>query len=289
MPELPEVAALVEALDRRLAGHQVAGVRLASITVAKTADPPLDRLTGHTLTGAGRRGKWILLGVDDGSSVAVHLMHGGRLGLYAEPQKGRPKNLLGSIVLDDGHELRLREFGTHRRAGIWWVRDATEATGDLGPDALDPELDADSLLETLAEPPAQLHTALRDQRRIAGIGRAYADEICWAAQMSPFTATKALDARAAEHLRAATVTVLTAALDRERAALAGKADAPAMAQRHDRSALAVHDKAGQPCPRCGTTVLAVHFADHHVGYCPTCQTGGRKLKDRRLSRLGIVE
>lgn len=294
MPELPEVQVLAEALDARLPGRVVTGVRLVSFTVAKTADPPLDALAGHAFGRFGRRGKWLLLGIDDGSSLCVHLMHGGRLGLWPEPAKGRPKTLLAALGLDDGTELRLIEYGTKKRAGLWWVPEPERVANiaGLGPDALDPTLDAPTLVARLAEPSAQLHPALRDQRRIAGIGRAYADEICHRARLSPFAATRSLDAAAGVALLGAIRAVLGEGIVHERAALAAvKGTGARMPDKHDRSWMAVHDRTGADCAQCGTpgAVRAVHFADHVIGYCPVCQTGGRLLKDRRLSRLGIVE
>jgi formamidopyrimidine-DNA glycosylase len=280
MPELPEVEITARRLTRALAGSEVESAVAPGMVTMKTFDPPLHALAGRTLTRVGRHGK--MLRVDFGDlALLVHLMSAGRLQMFEKRASLTDKRSRLLVRLDGGRELRLREFGTQQRA---WAKLLTleqverdDAVATLGPDAWPaPPLEAFS--ELIAQP-RHLHPMLRDQRTIAGIGRSWVDEILWAVGLSPFRQGSDLDDAEVARLRLACEDVLGAALDHyERVvgdSLPDKAPMP----------LQVHARHGQPCPRCGTTLEAVFFKEYATTYCPAEQTGGRILKDRRLSRL----
>ena len=245
----------------------------AHIATLKTFDPPLSALDGQRFAGAERRGKNLLFPVEaDDLVLRVHLMSAGRLRFLPAGAKG-PKTPMFRLRFSGGDELILTEAGKKKRAGVWLVTPTqlTEDLGHLGPDALD--VDAVALGEILQRERRQLHPLLRDQRLIAGIGRAHANEILLRARLSPFKASTDLSADEVERLATALRKDLTRALElREQ----GKGDAVVYL---------VHDRLGEPCPQCGTPIARVDFEEHTIYYCPTCQTGGRLLKDRRLSRL----
>ncbi len=289
MPELPEVEITARRLDGALAGRTVASALAPGINALKTFDPPLSALEGRRIAGVRRRGKNLIIELDgDGErplALLIHLMSAGRLQLFdklAGP-RDRTSRLLVRIDPADGEagplELRLREFGSKQAA---WVKlldaaelDADEALAKLGPEAW-PE--PGSMKELLAVP-RPLHTLLRDQRTIAGIGRSWVDEILWEARLSPYKRGSDLDEEEAERLRGAIVATLGAALEHYEQVVSlpipDKLPMPLRIHRHE----------GEPCPRCGDTLRAVHFEDYVIAYCPTDQTEGRVLKDRRLSRL----
>jgi formamidopyrimidine-DNA glycosylase len=273
MPELPEVEAWVRELDPLVSRAPVEQAGPAHVATLKTVEPPLRALEGRRLEGARRRGKNLLFPTEDGELVLrVHLMSAGRLRHLAPGTKG-PKTPMFRLRFADGGELVLTEAGKKKRAGIWLVSPAQlEADlAHLGPDAL--ELTGPQLLEILARERRQLHPLLRDQRALAGIGRAHANEILWRAQLSPFALSTQLEDEEAERLAAAVREDLARALElRER----GKGD---------RDVYLVHDRLGEPCARCGEPLRRVDFEEHTIYYCAACQTGGRVLKDRRLSRL----
>jgi formamidopyrimidine-DNA glycosylase len=273
MPELPEVEAWVRELDPLVSRAPIKKAGPAHIATLKTFDPPLSALDGRRFAGAERRGKNLLFPLEGGDLILrVHLMSAGRL-RYLEPGAKRPKTRMLRVAFVGGADLILTEAGKKKRAGVWLVRpEQLEADlAHLGPDALD--LDAESLGEVLARDRRQLHPLLRDQRALAGIGRAHANEILLRARLSPFKASTELSAEETERLAAAIREDLTHALDlRER----GKGDA---------AVYRIHDRLGEPCPQCGTPIARVDFDEHTIYYCPSCQTGGRLLKDRRLSRL----
>jgi formamidopyrimidine-DNA glycosylase len=273
MPELPEVEAWVRELDPLVSAAPIEKAGPAHIATLKTADPPLAALQGRELAGARRRGKNLLFPTDDGDLVLrVHLMSAGRLRHLAPGAKG-PKTPMFRLRFVGGAELVLTEAGKKKRAGVWLVTpEQLEADlAHLGPDAL--ALDAAGLGEILRRERRQLHPLLRDQRAIAGIGRAHANEILLRARLSPFKASTELSEDEVERLASAIHDDLSRALAlRER----GKGDA---------DVYLVHDRLGQPCPQCGTKIARVDFEEHTIYYCPSCQTGGRLLKDRRLSRL----
>jgi formamidopyrimidine-DNA glycosylase len=273
VPELPEVEAWVRALDPLVSAAPVERAGPAHIATLKTADPPLKALDGQRLTGARRRGKNLLFPIDgDALVLRVHLMSAGRVRYLAPAAKG-PKTPMFRLRFSDGGQLVLTEAGKKKRAGVWLVTPAQLETdlGHLGPDALD--LDAATLAEILGRERRQLHPLLRDQRAIAGIGRAHANEILLRARLSPFKSSTDLTPAETETLADAIRDDLLRALElRER----GKGDA---------GVYVIHNRLGEPCPQCGTPIAWVDFEEHTIFYCPSCQTGGRQLKDRRLSRL----
>jgi formamidopyrimidine-DNA glycosylase len=273
MPELPEVEAWVRELDPLVSRAPIAQAGPAHIATLKTVAPPLSALDGTRLAGSRRRGKNLLFPVGGEDLVLrVHLMSAGRL-RYLEPGAKGPKTPMLRLRFSDGADLVLTEAGKKKRAGVWLVTpeqlDADLA--HLGPDALD--LDAAALAEILGRERRQLHPLLRDQRAIAGIGRAHANEILLRAGLSPFKTSTDLSAEDVDRLASAIHDDLTRALElREQ----GKGDSVVYR---------VHDRLGEPCPQCGTPIARVDFEEHTIYYCPSCQTGGRLLKDRRLSRL----
>ena len=280
MPELPEVEITARRLSRAAAGAQIESALAPGMVTMKTFDPPLDALTGRTLDGVRRIGK--MLAIEAGDLVLlIHLMSAGRLQLWDKRASLRDRASRILVRLADGRELRLREFGTQQRAwGKLLAADAVEADEavvTLGPDAY-PALPAAEFAQLLDQP-RHLHPLLRDQRVIAGIGRSWVDELLWTARLSPFQKGSDLDAEALERLRAACDDVLGGALEHYEQALGDKIpDKLPMP-------LKVHRRAGEDCPRCGTRIEAIHFKDYVMCYCPEEQTGGRVLKDRRLSRL----
>lgn len=280
MPELPEVEITARRLDRAVRGLEVESALAPGMVTMKTFDPPLDSLAGRTITGVRRRGKMPVVELGD-LAVLIHLMSAGRLQLFDRRASLRDKASRLLIRLPDERELRLRELGTQQRA---WAKllplaelDADPAVATLGPEA-HPAPPLAELAEAVRQP-RHLHPLLRDQRTIAGIGRTWVDEILWAARLSPFRRGDDLDDEAIGRLHDAVGEVLGGALDHYEEvvgdSLPDKAPMP----------LKVHRRQGEACPRCGTRLEAVHFKDYVMTYCPEEQTGGRVLKDRRLSRL----
>jgi formamidopyrimidine-DNA glycosylase len=273
VPELPEVEAWVRELDPLVSRAPIEKAGPAHVATLKTFAPPLQDLDGRRLEGSRRWGKNLLFPVEDADLVLrVHLMSAGRLRYLVPGAKG-PKTPMFRTRFADGGELVLTEAGKKKRAGVWLVKqEQLEADlAHLGPDALD--LDSATLAEILNRERRQLHPLLRDQRAIAGIGRAHANEILLRARLSPFKASTELSDEEVERLATAIQDDLTRALElRER----GKGDS---------EVYLVHDRLGEECPQCGTPIARVDFEEHTIYYCPSCQTGGRLLKDRRLSRL----
>jgi len=273
VPELPEVEAWVRELGPLVSRSPIEKAGPAHIATLKTFAPPLRELDGRRFEGSRRRGKNLLFPVADTDLVLrVHLMSAGRL-RYVPPGGKTPKTSMFRLRFSDGGELILTEGGKKKRAGVWLVtsEQLDEDLGHLGPDAL--ELDTAALREILTRERRQLHPLLRDQRAIAGIGRAHANEILLRARLSPFKVSTELSADEIERLSAAIREDLTRALElREH----GEGDAVVYL---------VHNRLGEPCPQCGTPIARVDFEEHTIYYCPSCQTGGRLLKDRRLSRL----
>jgi formamidopyrimidine-DNA glycosylase len=273
MPELPEVEAWVRELDPLVAQAPIDRAGPAHVATLKTIDPPLSVLDGRRFAGSERRGKNLLFPLESADLVLrVHLMSAGRL-RYLRPGAKGPKTPMFRLRFADGGELVLTEAGSKKRAGVWLVTPERldDDLAHLGPDALD--LDAVSLAAVLDRERRQLHPLLRDQRAIAGIGRAHANEILRRAHLSPFKLSTELSDEETSVLAAAIHDDLTEALAlRER----GKGDA---------EVYRVHNRLGEPCPECGTPIARVDYEEHTVYYCPSCQTGGRLLKDRRLSRL----
>src|SRR6185312_7397352 len=289
MPELPEVEITARLLDGALAGRRIGSALAPGINALKTFEPPLAALEGRRIAGVRRQGKNLIVDVDgDGGrplALLIHLMSAGRLQLFdklAGP-RDRTSRLLVRIEPVEGEagplELRLREFGSKQAACVKLLDAAEleqdEALAKLGPEAW-PEPGS---LKEILDAPRPLHTLLRDQRTIAGIGRSWVDEILWEARLSPFKRGADLDEEEAERLRGAIVATLGAALDHYELLVSlpipDKLPMPLRIHRHE----------GEPCPRCGDQLRAVHFEDNVIAYCPTDQTEGRVLKDRRLSRL----
>jgi formamidopyrimidine-DNA glycosylase len=273
MPELPEVEAWVRELDPLVSAWPIERAGPAHIATLKTADPPLSALDGRRLAGARRRGKNLLFPTEEGELVLrVHLMSAGRL-RYLKPGAKGPKTRMFRLGFSGGGELILTEAGKKKRAGVWLAtpEQIEDDLAHLGPDAL--ELDAAMLSEILGRERRQLHPLLRDQRVIAGIGRAHANEILLRARLSPFKASTELTSEESERLTATIRKDLERALELR---LRGKGD---------RDVYVIHNRLGEPCPQCGSPIARVDFEEHTIYYCPACQTGGRLLKDRRLSRL----
>jgi formamidopyrimidine-DNA glycosylase len=285
MPELPEVEITARLLDSAVRGIVIESARAPGINALKTFDPPLSALAGQRITAVRRRGKHVIVesdGPSDRLALLIHLMSAGRLQLYDRPAGPRDRTSRLLVALADGRELRLREFGSKQAAWVKLLRagelDRDESLASLGPEAWhDPGGWAQ--LKELLDAPRPLHTLLRDQHVIAGIGRSWVDEILWQARLSPYKRGADLDAGEAERLRDAIVETLGGALAHYEQAISlpipDKLPMP----------LRVHRHQDEPCPRCATTLQAVHFEDYVIAYCPACQTEGRVLKDRRLSRL----
>ncbi|HET6171889.1 MAG TPA: DNA-formamidopyrimidine glycosylase family protein [Gaiellales bacterium] len=280
MPELPELEALVEALDPLVSRAPVRDVPVAHFAVVKTATPPLDWLAGHSLTAAVRRGKHLLFPTDEDLVLTVHLMTAGKLA-YVEPAAKRPPGPVLVVRFDDGGELVVSERTTRKsvRVRLLPAAELDEEFTRLGPEPLEDSFD-DAALEAALARGGQLHTLLRDQRAVLGIGRAYANEILHAAQLAPFASADRLSAEERERLLQAIKATMTDGIERFRPRgprMIAKGKTPEI---YD-----IHGHAGESCPRCGTIMLNVDFADHQVVYCPSCQTGGQVYADRRRSRL----
>ena len=282
MPELPEVEVTARLLDAALRGATIESTLAPGVNVLKTFDPPLQSLDGATILAVRRRGKLLLLETSAAVTVLIHLMSAGRLQLFDKraSMKDRTSRLL--LRLDSERELRVREFGTKQAAWVRLYRDADVETDehlrDLGPEAWPDPPAAEQLAERLASP-RPLHSVLRDQKVIAGIGRTWVDDILHAAKLSPFKRGDDLSADEAAALREAIVGQLGRAVahyaEHWRLPLPDK----------QAKVAEVHAHQGEPCPRCATVLEAVFFEDYVMTYCPHCQTGDRILKDRRLSRL----
>jgi formamidopyrimidine-DNA glycosylase len=285
MPELPEVEITARRLDAALRGATIESALAPGINALKTFDPPLSTLEGRAITSVGRRGKHLLVHVSGELVLLVHLMSAGRLQLFDKRAGPRDRTSRLLVRIADParpRELRLREFGTKQAA---WVKllhedalEDEEVLSSLGPEAW-PSPPSAEQLRALLKAPRPLHTMLRDQRVITGIGRSWVDEILWTARLSPFKRGDDLSDEEAEALRDAIATILDGAIEHyERVVTLPIPDKLPLP-------LQVHRKAGQPCPRCGTTIEAVHYEDYVMCYCPHEQTAGKVLKDRRLSRL----
>ena len=276
MPELPELQAHAERLDVEFAGAVLDGFRALSFTALKTAAPDPEAAVGRSLRGVRRRGKYLLLDVAPVTFV-VHLMQGGRL-RPDEKRSAKPRGGIARWTFADGRALLLTEPGTERKAGVW-VLDGTpeeqEPLASLGPDA--DGLDAAALAPLLGEHPMRVHTFLRDQHLVAGIGRRLANEVCHRARLSPFAATAKLSPAEVEALADAIGVTIAESLADERA----RAEMVRSAER----AGSVHHLVGEPCPTCGDTIRSVEYRAYTVAYCPTCQTGGRVLADNTTSKF----
>jgi len=284
VPELPEVEALATALGERMVGHRIASCQLASFAALKTVEPGIDELVGTTVERVERRGKFVCIG-SGGLWLVVHLARGGWIKWYEKVPSATPRPGRGPLALrlrlEDGSGFDVTEAGTEKRLALWVVRSPEDVPpiAELGPDPLSPEFTVERFAALLASSSATLKIALTTQSLIAGVGNAYSDEALFRAQLSPFKKTKSLTPAEVERLHDALVGVLSEAVERSDGL------APSELKGDKKRAMSVHGRTGETCPRCGDTVRAVAFSTKSLQYCPTCQTGGKVLADRRLSRL----
>ena len=275
MPELPEVQALAERLEAAIGGARFAAADVLQFSSLKTVTPRASELIGREVTGVGRRGKFALLELG-GPRIAFHLSQGGRVDIEMPPKSTKPRGAVVRFRFDEAPSVLLREFGRERKAG-WWVlaEDDEGPLAKLGPEPGSPEFEH---LVLEGEDGRRVHTILRDQRTVAGIGRGYSDDILHRAKLSPYSSLDKLDAGQRRALLDAIREILADALELERARGGGL---PTKIGDH----FTVHNRYGTPCPVCGDDLRRVSYESHEVTYCPTCQTGGKILADRRLSRL----
>jgi formamidopyrimidine-DNA glycosylase len=289
MPEMPEVQGLVDFLAGRTTGLLFTRASVANIAALKTYDPPVEALKDAEIAGVSRHGKFVDIStVKDGTEgphLVFHLAKAGWLRWYDQlpttPIKPGRTPIALRVALSDGSGFDLTEAGTKKSLAFYVVREASDVPGvaRLGPDPLDPAFGRDVLAAMLAGRRTQIKGVLRDQSIVAGIGNAYSDEILHAAKMSPYALASSLSDEDVDRLYAATIATLTDAV----AQATGKP--PADLKDAKRRGMQVHGRRGETCPVCGDTVRSVFFADNSLEYCPTCQTGGKILADRRLSRL----
>jgi formamidopyrimidine-DNA glycosylase len=281
MPELPELDVLAENLAARLGGARVASVQVVSVAALKTFDPPIDAAAGRAVVGAGRRAKYLWLELGGGLFLVMHLSLGGRLVLGTKPASRKLAVL--AVHLDDGRVLSMTEGGTQRRAAVWLVDDVEKVPGlaGLGPEPLDPGFTVERLAAILAEGGHTLKWMLTDQQAMAGVGNAWSDDVLHRARLSPFARPERLDGAEVARLHAALVGVLTEARGSLAEQVGGEVELPRAAERR----FAVHGRAGAACFVCGDTIRSVWMGERETSYCPTCQTGGRVLADRRRSRF----
>ena len=275
MPELPEVRALAERLEAAVGGGVLHRVDLLQFSALKTFEPKLASFAGRTLEGISTRGKYLVFELD-GPRLLIHLSQGGRVDLEAPPKTTKPRGAVGRLRFDARPSMLIKEFGTQRTAGIWAV-----GPGDDGPLVkLGPEADSDEAAEWLrsSDDNRRVHTILRDQRTLSGVGRGYSDDMLHRARLSPYASLAKLTAEERDRLVSSLREILVEATDAERRRTGGL---PTKIGDH----FAVHNRYGTPCPVCGDDLRRVSYESHEVTYCPTCQTGGTILADRRLSRL----
>ncbi|MBO0869363.1 MAG: Fpg/Nei family DNA glycosylase [Micromonosporaceae bacterium] len=284
MPELPEVEALAAYLRERAAGHTIQRIEVTAISALKTYDPPVTAASGQPLVDAGRHGKFLDVHIGTQLHLVVHLARAGWLHYRdsfpsAAPLKPGKGPIALRVRLDDGSGFDLTEAGTQKKLAAYLVRDPGQVPGvsKLGPDAL--AVSREEFAARMTSRRGQVKGVLTEQEVLAGVGNAYSDEILHAARLSPFAITDRLPDEAMDRLYAATREVLAGAVARS----VGQRAATLKGEK--RSGLAVHNRTGLPCPVCGDTIREVSFADSSLQYCPTCQTGGKPLADRRLSRL----
>lgn len=283
MPELPFIQVLVENLDREVRGQRIIRVRLQSPSLLKTIDPPLSAAERRRITGVRRIAKLVNLELEGDLAFVFHLMRHGRMQI-GPPRKRGGKDFALGIALDDGREIRMVEHGPKKRAAVYVLNTSTRALGEplagLGVDPLDATFTADRLGAMLAGETAQLKRFLTLQRYITGIGNAYSDEILWEARLSPFERADKLKHAEVAGLHTAIARTLSRALEEHRRHFGD--DLP---EREPVELLRMHRHGGESCPRCGTTIAQVDYAEKETYYCPACQTGGKVYADRRMSRL----
>jgi formamidopyrimidine-DNA glycosylase len=278
VPELPEIRALAERIDDALRGAAFVRADPLSFSALKTFTPQPEELGGKRLAGVTNRGKFLVFGFDSSITLTllVHLSQGGRIDFLQKESRGRPRGGVVRFVFDRLPGLLVKEFGTERKAG-WWVL----AAGDEGPLAkLGPEPFSDEFADVVSggSDSGRIHALLRDQRRVAGIGRGYSDDILHRAKLSPFRSLSSMSEEERSRLLDAVHAVLAEGLEAERRRTGGL---PAKVGDH----WIVHGRSGTPCPVCGADLRRISYESHEVTYCPVCQTGGKVLADRRLSRL----
>jgi formamidopyrimidine-DNA glycosylase len=275
VPELPEIRALAERLQTAVGGEVLHRVDVLQFSALKTVEPRLESLAGRTLEEVGTRGKYLVFELQ-GPRLLAHLSQGGRVTLEDPPKTTRPRGAVARLRFDASPSVLVKEFGTQRKAGIWVV-----SAGDDGPLAkLGPEADSDQAAAWLrtSQDTRRVHTILRDQRTLAGVGRGYSDDALHRARLSPYVSLAKLTADERDRLVASLHAILEEATAAERRRTGGL---PTKLGDH----FTVHNRYGTPCPVCGDDLRRVSYESHEVTYCPTCQTGGKVLADRRLSRL----
>lgn len=281
MPELPDIVVYLEALERRLAGERLEGVRIASPSVLRTYDPPYDAAVGQTVNGLRRVGKRIVFEFPNDLFMVIHLMVAGRL-RWSAPGAGLPRKV-GLAALDfPAGSLILTEQGTKKRAGLWILRGEEALTAEDRGGVEPLEMSVDEMVHVLRTENRTIKRALTDPRLFSGIGNAYSDEILWEAQLAPTLRTRSMTDEQMQVLHAAIQKSLLEWTDRLRQEVGEGWPDKVTAFRPD---MAVHGKYGEPCPRCGSKVQRIVYAENETNYCATCQTGGKLLADRSLSRL----
>jgi formamidopyrimidine-DNA glycosylase len=276
MPEMPEIQALAERVQDAVGGATLDGFDLLQFSSLKTVSPRPAELLGRRLEDVGRRGKYLILGFEGGGRMLVHLSQGGRLDVESPPKVTKPRGSVARLRFAAAPSLLIKEFGKERKAGVWSLAAGDEGPlAALGPEALSEE--AATFFRESADA-RRVHTILRDQRTVAGVGRGYSDDALHQAKLSPYAVLGKLDAEERERLIDALRAILSDALEAERRRSGGL---PTKLGDH----FTVHGRWGQPCPRCGADLRRVSYESHEVTYCPNCQTGGKVLADRRLSRL----
>ena len=284
MPELPEVQALTTGLAERMAGRRIERCQVASFSALKTVDPPIDDLVGQIVVGVERRGKFVCI-VCDRRSLVIHLARGGWIRWYDVLPATRAKPGRGPIALrlgfDDRSGMDVTEMGTEKRLALWVVGSPDEVAplAALGPDPLGPDFTVERLAAVLRDIPATIKTALTTQSLIAGVGNAYSDEALHRAKLSPYKRANKLDAGEIARLHDGLVGALGKAVERSSGLALSEI------KREKKRTMEVHGRTGEACSACGDTIAQVSFATKSMQYCPTCQTGGKPLADRRLSRL----
>lgn len=291
MPELPFIQVLVENLAHEVQGHTIVSVRMPGPAIVKTFDPPVTALAGRRIEHVRRTGKLIVYDLSEHLILVMHLMRDGRLQITPVRPAARggraspaPKPMAFGLLLDDGRELRVNETGPKKRAGVYVLRAQDAASAEplagLGPDPLSAEFTIEVLARAMKEHPGQLKRVITRQRSVAGIGNAFGDEILWDARLSPFVPAARLSPDEVVRLHTAIRNVFTAALQEHRQRFGTQLPTSEPVE-----LLRVHRHGGEPCPRCGTRIETVYYADKETYYCPSCQTAGKVYADRRMSRL----
>jgi formamidopyrimidine-DNA glycosylase len=282
MPELPFIQVLTENLNDQIRGRTITSVRVKSPSVLKTYEPPVSAVVHHTSDGVNRVGKLVVFDLGE-LAIVMHLMRNGRLQVVPSRQ-GQNKDVAFILTLDDGRDVRLYEIGPKKRTAVYVMRSSELMSGEplagLGIDPLSEDFTQSLLADMLKDETVQLKRFLTLQRHITSIGNTFSDEILWEAKLSPFVAGNRLKDAEVARLFVAIRDTLSRALDEHRQEFGDR-----LPVKEPLQLLRVHRHSGEPCPRCGTLIAAVHFAERETYYCPQCQTAGKVYADRRLSRL----